>query len=94
MKRNQKRQRIKRIRKPAMLVMGEGNYATERMYLKHFTGKAYSYCLKFGNSGGYTDPAQIFRELKIFLDFHLMMNLLKDLLFVILVLLLNLYSIE
>ena len=47
-----------------MLVMGEGNYATERMYLRHFTGREYSYCLKFGNSGGYTDAAQIFRELK------------------------------
>ena len=55
MKRNQKRQRIKRVRKPVMLVMGEGNYATERMYLRHFTGREYSYCLKFGNSGGYTD---------------------------------------
>jgi len=64
MKRNQKRQRIKRVRKPVMLVMGEGNYATERMYLRHFTGREYSYCLKFGNSGGYTDAAQIFRELK------------------------------
>ena len=64
MKRNQKRKRIQRFRKPVMLVMGEGNYTTERIYLSHFTGNEYSYCLKFRNSGGFTDPAHIFRELE------------------------------